>query len=130
VLVTPTVLQEVDSKKNHARLGDHARRFNKTLRPLLSGQSSLVVRANPAPRVEVALGDCGRVDWDQHPELDRDDPDSRIIAQALCARGPALGTRVVLSHDIRPLYLAQRHGLKIHQITDNWLRPKEISEAD
>lgn len=130
VLITPTVLQEVDSKKNHARLGDHARRFNRALRPLLGGQSSIVVRASPAPRVEVALADCGRVDWDQYPDLDQDEPDARIVAQALCARGPALDTRVVVGHDIRPLHLARRHGLKIHQIGDNWLRPKETSEAD
>lgn len=130
VLITPTVLQEVDSKKNHARLGDHARRFNRTLRPLLSGQSSVVVRESPVPRVEVALADCGRVEWDQYPDLERNDADARVVAQALSVRGPSLNTRVLVSHDIRPLHLARLHGLKIHQIGDNWLRPKEISEAD
>ena len=39
VLVTPTVLQEVDSKKNHSRLGDHARRFNRRMCPLLGKQA-------------------------------------------------------------------------------------------
>lgn len=124
VLITPTVTQEVDSKKHHPRLADHARRFNRTLRPLISGQSSVVIRASPTPRVEVALADCGRVDWDQYPDLDRNEPDARIVAQALFARGPALDGRVVVSHDIRPLHLARQHGLRIHQIGDNWLRPK------
>lgn len=130
VLITPTVLQEVDSKKNHARLGDHARRFNRTLRPLLSGQSSVVVRASPAPRVEVALADCGRVERGRYPDLEWDDPDARIVAQALSARGPEQNARILVSHDIHPLHLAGQHGLKTYQIGDSWLRPKEISEGE
>jgi hypothetical protein len=87
VLVVPTVMQEVDSKKNHARLADHARRFNRTLRPLLEGQATVLVRESPAPRVEIALADCTRVDWEQYPELDRDEPDARVVAQAMSAQG-------------------------------------------
>lgn len=130
VLVVPTVMQEVDSKKNHARLGDHARRFNRTLRPLLEGEATVVVREAPAPSVELALADCCRVDWAQFSDLDPDEPDSRVVAQALCAQGPAAETRVVISQDIRPLHLARRHNLKIHQVGENWLRPKEVSESD
>lgn len=130
VLVVPTVMQEVESKKNHARLADHARRFNRTLRPLLEGQSTVLVRESPAPRVEIALADCTRVDWEQYPELDRDEPDARVVAQAMSAQGPSPDARVVVSQDIRPLYLAKRHGLNIHQVSETWLRPKEISEAE
>lgn len=130
VLVTPTVLQEVDSKKNHARIGDHARRFNRTMRPLLGERATVVIRQSPAPQVEVALADCGRIDWEQYPDLDPDEPDSRIVAQALAARGPSQECRVVVSQDIRPLHLARRHGLRTHHIGDNWLRPKEKSESE
>jgi len=130
VLVVPTVMQEVDSKKNNARLADHARRFNRTLRPLLEGQSTVLVRESPAPRVEIALADCTRIDWEQYPELDRDEPDARVVAQALSAQGPSSEARVVVSQDIRPLHLARRHGLKIHQVSETWLRPKEVSEAE
>lgn len=130
VLVVPTVMQEVDSKKNHARLADHARRFNRTLRPLLEGQSTVLVRESPAPRVEIALADCTRVDWEQYPELDRDEPDARVVAQAMSVQGPSPEARVVVSQDIRPLHLAKRHGLNIHQISETWLRPKEVSEAE
>lgn len=97
VLVVPTVMQEVDSKKNHARLADHARRFNRTLRPLLEGKATVLVRESPAPRVEIALADCTRVDWEQYPELDRDEPDARVVAQALSAQGPSPESRVVVS---------------------------------
>lgn len=130
VLVVPTVLQEVDSKKNHARLGDHARRFNRMMRSLLGGAATVVVRQAPAPKVEVALADCGRIDWERYPDLDPDEPDSRVVAQALTARGPSQGQRVVVSQDIRPLHLAQRHRLGIYHLGENWLRPKEISEAE
>ncbi len=130
VLVTPTVLQEVDSKKNHPRLGDHARRFNRSMRPLLGKQATVVIRQSPAPQVEVALADCIRVAWEQYPDLDQDEPDSRVVAQALTAHGPSLESRVVVSQDIRPLNLAQQHGLSIFHIGENWLRPKEKSEAE
>jgi hypothetical protein len=130
VLVTPTVVQEVDSKKNHARLGDHARRFNKTLRPLLTGSATVVIRSSPAPKVEVALADCGPIDWGGFPEFDRDEADAKVAVQAYSARGPETSTRIVISHDIRPLYLARQLGLKVYQIGDGWLRPKEISEAE
>jgi hypothetical protein len=130
VLVTPTVLQEVDSKKNHPRLGDHARRFNRSMHPLLGKQATVVIRQSPAPQVEVALADCTRVAWEQYPNLDPDEPDSRVIAQALTARGPSPEDRVVISQDIRPLNLARQHGLGIFHIGENWLRPKEKPEAE
>ena len=130
VLVAPTVLQEVDAKKNHARLGDHARRFNRVMRPLLGEQSTVHVRQSPNPKVELALADCSRVDWSNYPTLDQDEPDSRIVAQALHIIGPPQNTIVVVSQDIRPLHLAKQHGLRTHHIGDNWLRPKEISESE
>lgn len=130
VLVTPTVLQEVDSKKNHSRLGDHARRFNRRMRPLLGKQPTVAIRQSPAPQVELALADCDRVAWEQYPNLDPDEPDSRVVAQALTARGPSQESRVVVSQDIRPLNLARQHGLGIFHIGENWLRPKEKSEAE
>ena len=130
VLILPTVLQEVDSKKNHARLGDHARRFNRTMRRLLGEMATVVIRPSPAPQVEVAFAECGRVDWVQYPDLDPDEPDSRIVAQALNARGPSKVSWVVVSQDIRPLHLAQRHGLRTYHIGESWLRPKEIAESE
>lgn len=130
LLITPTVVQEVDSKKSHARLGDHARRFNRTLSPLLMGNQSVSVRTNPAPQVDLALADCRTIEWSNFPDLDRDEPDARVALQGYCARGPNLADRILISHDIRPLYLGRQLGLRVHKIGDNWLRPKELSEAD
>jgi hypothetical protein len=130
LLVTPTVLKEVDGKKNHSRLGDHARRFNKLLRPLLSGSETVLVRPSPAPIVKLALAECDRIEWSTVPELDPDESDSRIIAEVLAARGISLARKIVVSNDIRPLDLARRHGLRPFHAEDCWLRPKEISEAE
>ena len=131
VLVTPTVLTEVDSKKTDARLGDHARRFNRTLLPLLLDETSITVRASPAPRVDLALAECPPVPWESHPTLDRSEPDDRIIAEVLCASNvPSTLQRLFVSQDIRPLSLAKRHGCKIRPIDQSWLRPKDISPAE
>lgn len=130
VLIAPTVMQEVDSKKSHARLADHARRFNRTLRPIVDGAETVVIREAPAPRVEIAMADCGRIDWTQFDEFDQDEADARVAVQTQCTKGPDIGKRMLLSHDIRPLYLAKKLGLRTYQIGDNWLRAKEQSEAE
>jgi hypothetical protein len=130
VLVLPIVLQEVGSKKNHARLGDHARRFNRKMRPLLTERATVVIRQSPAPQVEVALAECGPVDWQQYPNLDPEEADSKVVAQAIAALGPSQACRLIVSQDIRPLHLARRHGLHIYHIGENWLRPKERSESE
>ena len=130
VLVAPTVSQEVDTQKNHARLGDHARRFSRLMGPLLGEQSTVHVRQSPNPKVELALADCSRVHWGSYPTLDPDEPDSRIVAQALHVIGPPQSAIVVVSQDIRPLHLAKQNGLRTHHIGENWLRPKEISESE
>jgi hypothetical protein len=130
VLVAPTVLKEVDGKKNNARLGDHARRFNATLRPLISGQETVVIREAPQPRVELALARPGRINWDSHPDLDETEADAKIVAEATATRGVESLSPIFISHDIRPLDLAGRHGLRVFHIDDNWLRPKETSEAE
>jgi hypothetical protein len=129
VLVTPAVLKEVESKKSHSRLGDHARRFNRTLLPLIGESSTVAIRCE-TPRVELALADCEPIEWGKYPELDADEPDSRIVGQALTARGPSPDCRLLISQDIRPLQLAKRCGLKAHHIGENWLRPKEKSEFE
>ncbi len=131
LLISPTVLKEVDSKKNHARLGDHARRFNRTISPLLGKQTTVVVRQSPAPLVEIALAVCPRVDWQKYPELDPEEADSKLVAEVLTTREPSSEQLlVVISQDIRPLSLAKQHGLGIYHIGKNWLRPKEKSESE
>ncbi len=130
VLVAPTVLKEVDSKKNDARLGDHARRFNRTLLPLLGDMATVVIRKAPNPVVEIGLAICSAIDWGKHPELNSGESDSKIVAETLAANGPDRQKLVLISQDIRPLHLAKQNHLKTHPIQQGWLRPKEISKSD
>lgn len=131
ILVTPTVLTEVDSKKNDARLGDHARRFNRLLLPLLEDKTVTTIRSSPAPQVDLALADCPPILWEAHTSLDRAEPDDRIIAEVLNTKNvPSEASRLFISQDIRPLSLAQRHGCTIKCLGENWLRPKDISATE
>jgi hypothetical protein len=129
LLITPTVLREVDGMKHHARLADHARRFNRLVSPAAVSGSSVVIReANP--RVELQLGTYKKILWDDFHDLDKEEPDSRIIAEALHCQDFDKARMVVVSHDIRPLGLARSNGLRAFHIKDEWLRPKEISPAE
>jgi hypothetical protein len=129
VLVTPTVLKEVDSKKHHSRLADHARRFNRLIGQSVITGKNVVLRAE-SPSVELAVATCGRPDWSQLTDLDPHDPDSKVIAEVLSAQSSAGQGITFISHDIRPLAMARAHGIKVHHIGDNWLRPREQSEAE
>lgn len=129
VFVTPTVIKEVDSKKHHSRLADHARRFNRLIGPSVITGKNVVLREK-SPRVELAIATRDRPNWSELTDLDPDDPDSKVIAEVLSARGNVGQQITFVSHDIRPLAMARAHGIDVRHIGDNWLRPKEQSEAE
>jgi hypothetical protein len=128
-LIVPKAMEEIDAKKRDGRLGSHARAFNR-----LIGQS--VVSGNPvvlretSPRVELQMASCSRIAWENYDELDPDDGDSRIVAEALNVRDVDSSRRILISHDIKPLAYAKGRGLAIYQVSDNWLRPIEPSPKD
>lgn len=129
VLILPKVMKEIDDKKNNARLNDFARRFNALVAPLAVGERpTVVVRPGPAPVVELALAHHERIEWEKFPDLDPNEPDERIVAEALSTG--ATPDAVFVSHDIRPLDLARRHGLKVQRATESWLRQKQLTEAE
>jgi len=129
VLATPTVLKQVEARKTDGRLGDHARRFNNHLRPLLQGQDAVPIRA-AAPQVDLALGQPAVIQWPACPDLDPGDSDACIVAEALHTAVPDGARKLFISQDIWPLNLARRKGLDIHHLGESWLRPKELSEAE
>lgn len=129
ILVTPTVLKEVDSKKHHQRLGDHARRFNRLIGPAVVRDEVAIVRET-GPRVELRVAICSKVNWAEYPELDPEEADSRIVGEVIHCRGLNTAKAILLSHDIRPLSLARAHHLSVRHVGDNWLRPKELTQAE
>jgi hypothetical protein len=128
-LVTPTTRAEIDKKKQDGRVGKTARAFNRLIGPLATGRPPIVIR-EARPRVELALARAGRIPWDAHDGLDREQPDARIVAEAIHAVLDESTLRIVVSHDINPLALATAHGLSALHVTDAWLRPPEPSPAD
>jgi|CXWL01.1.fsa_nt_gi hypothetical protein len=129
ILLTPTLLSEVDSKKRDGRLGVRAREFNRLVAPIVEhGQPINLVE--DTPRVDIVIARCHRIDWDSYDDLDPSQGDARIIAEVLNVSGIPEEQRRVVSQDINPLFMAQRHGLKTHHASDNWLPRPEPSPQE
>lgn len=128
-LITAQVIQELDSKKRDGRLAPVARAFNRRLGELGRGGKPAVIR-EASPRVELAIAKPGRIPWADYDELDPEDGDARVVAEALHARGISDAERVVVSHDIKPILYATGRNLRTVHVSDDWLRPPEPSPND
>ena len=129
ILVTPTVLSEVDAKKRDGRLGQRAREFNRLLRPVVQHGNPVVLSEGP-PRVCIAAAICGRVDWLEYDELDRSEGDARIVVEILHARGVLADQRLLVSQDLNPLLIARRYGVKTLHAPESWLPAPEPNPKD
>ena len=129
VLIVPKAMEEIDAKKRDGRLAQHARAFNRLIAPSVTNGKPIILREN-APRVELQMAVCSRISWDDYDELDPDDGDSRIVAEALNVRDVASQNRLLISHDIKPLAYARGRDLAVHQASDDWLRHAEPSPKD
>lgn len=125
LLVSRQVQSEIDAKKNDGRLGRRARAFNKLLDEFIETRVPASILATP--RIDVALLANRRIDWDSLDDLDRDDGDDRIVAQALNAIVDEPSRLIVLSHDMRPRDGALTHGLRAVKLPESWLREPEPS---
>lgn len=129
VLIVPKAMDEIDAKKRDGRLGPHARAFNRLIAPSVINGEPIVLR-EADPRVELQMATCSRIPWSDYDELDPDDGDSRIVAEALNVRNVASQNRFLISHDIKPLAYARGRDLPVHQASDDWLRGPEPSPKD
>lgn len=128
-LIVPRAMEEIDAKKRDGRLGEHARKFNRLIGPSVIEGKPVAVRES-GPRVELEMATCSRIPWADFDELDPDDGDSRIVAEALHVRNISSEKRLLVSHDIKPLAYARGRGLPVYQASDDWLRPVEPSPQD
>lgn len=126
LLVCRQAQSEIDAKKNDGRIGTRARSFNKLLDSFLETRSPAGLVGGP-PRVDVALVANAKIDWDVLDDLDRDDGDDRIVAQALHALVDDRTRLELLSHDLRPRDGAITHGLRAVKLPEHWLRAPEPS---
>ena len=129
VLIVPKAMDEIDAKKRDGRLGPHARAFNRLIAASIVDGKPVVLREE-YPRVELQMATCSRIPWSNYGELDPDDGDSRIVAEALHVRNVASGNRILISHDIKPLAYAKGQNLAVFLASDNWLRGLEPSPKD
>lgn len=128
-LIVPKAMEEIDAKKRDGRLGPHARAFNRLIAPSVIKGGPIVLR-EADPRVELQMATCSRIPWNDYDELDPDDGDSRIVAEALNVRNVVSQNRILISHDIKPLAYARGRDLPVHQASDDWLRGPEPSPKD
>jgi hypothetical protein len=124
ILIMPTVFKEVDSKKRDGRVGPRAREFNRLAASLVASPSPIVI-ASGAIRVDMGVAQVGRVAWDALLDLDPSEGDARFIAEIVTASAQWQPAHKVISQDLNPLLMAQRHGLAVQHLPASWLPPVE-----
>lgn len=129
LLVLPQVSAEVDARKRDGRLGQRARDLNRLLEPSIESGGAAMLAEEPV-RIDIAYVPAGRVDWDRLEDLERDNGDDRIVAQAMHALVDDPARVEVMSFDSRPRAAARRHGLKAIKPDESWLLDPEPSPSD
>ena len=127
VVLLPQVLREVDSKKRDGRLAKHVRAFRKLFAPAAQSGQAHPLRRHPEPSVDVIIGRCKTIPWEQYDDLDPSEGDCKVVAEALHINHLPLVRPVFVSSDMYPIAMASRHGLATHLANDKWLRPPEPS---
>jgi hypothetical protein len=129
IVCVPTVLNEIDRKKQDGRLGETARAFGRLVRPVaLSGKP--VVLDGEGGRVHLGLATVGRLAWQAYSHLEQTDADSRIVLECIQAHEGRIGKRLFVSHDTRALAIARQEGLEAAGLPESWLRPKAPSSDE
>lgn len=128
-LITPTAIKEIDSKKQDGRIGQRAREFNRLIASVAAGGAPVLIRES-TPRVELALSRSWRIPWDELDDLDCNDGDSCIVAEALHAKDMSARGKLIVSHDIKPIAFASSYDIAVLHVSDNWLRQQEPHPRD
>ena len=129
LLVLPQVSAEIDARKRDGRLGQRARALNRQLdQSIETGEPATIVE-RPI-RIDIAYVANRTIDWSPLDDLERDNGDDRIIAQALHALVDDPSRVELLSFDSRPRAAARRHGLRALKPQESWLLEPEPSPTD
>lgn len=129
LLILPQVSVEIDARKRDGRLGQRARNLNRQLDPSIeTGQPATIVAA--PVRIDIAYVANRTIDWSPLDDLERDNGDDRIVAQALHALVDDPSRVELMSFDSRPRAAARRHGLRAFKPDESWLLEPEPSPTD
>jgi len=129
LLILPQVSVEVDARKRDGRLGMRARDLNRLIEPSIDTGGAVIVVEQPV-RVDIAYVPAGAIDWSRLDDLERDNGDDRIVAQALHALVDDPMRVELMSFDSRPRAAARRHGLGAVRPEESWLLDPEPSPSD
>ena len=129
LLVLPQVSAEVDARKRDGRLGQRARALNRQLDPSIESGAPAMIVERPI-RVDLAYVAAGQIDWSALDDLEKDNGDDRIVAQALHALVDDPARIELMSFDSRPRAAARRHGLRATKPAESWLLDPEPSATD
>jgi hypothetical protein len=83
-----------------------------------------------APRVDLALIASGGIDWATLEDLDKEEGDDRIVAEALFAKVSDPSQLTIFSYDLRPRAAGERHGLRSMKPPEHWIYEPEPSPAE
>lgn len=128
VWVVPQVLREIDKHKSDGRIGKRARNFNRNIAPVILGSGTWSFGTSPS--VEFRVTAAPKIDWDTLSGFDADEPDDRVVAQALHAAEVPNERKLFLSQDMNPIRLARDAGLTVHRLEVNWLAPQQPSPQE
>jgi hypothetical protein len=129
LLIVPQVGVEVDARKRDGRLAQRARTLNRQLDPSIESGAPVTIVEQPV-RVDLAYVAAGLIDWSGLDDLERDNGDDRIVAQALHALVDDPARIELMSFDSRPRAAARRHGLRAFKPVESWLLDPEPSPTD
>lgn len=129
LVFVPQVLKEVDSKKQDGRIGKRARDFNRLLVHVATQRGCLLLPGR-CRDVYITIGRPKRINWEAYSNEDPDDGDSRVVLEVLNLIDIPIEKVVFVSNDVKPIWIAQQYGLRVHHAGDDWRRPIEPSPHD
>lgn len=127
VLITRTVMRQIDDKKSDGRLGEVARTFRRLLLPLVNDHAVRV--ETPEGPIEFDFAPIARIPADYSAAHDLQDTDTRIVAEVLHA-GIPLAKCVFISHDLVPISEAKAAGIRVVSLSDAWRRKTAADPRD
>lgn len=126
LLILPQVSSEVDARKRDGRLATRARNLNRLLdQSIETGEPKTIVEL--PIRVDLAYVASGQIDWPSLDDLDRNNGDDLIVAQALNALVDNPSRVEIISFDSRPRAAARRHDMGALKPDESWLLEPEPS---
>jgi hypothetical protein len=126
ILVSRTVIDELERHKNgtNDRRRNRARRALKLIKDASAATNFRLELPCNSIALWLVIANGPRPDWEALSMLDRQEPDDRLVAEAVAFGNGAF----LLSHDSGPLIRARLVGLSAFEPPEPWLLPPERTD--